>query len=162
MNEQPKEEGINVSRVKLDQILAELVETRKKNEDLIQRLERVEYAADKGRTSIYDSRNKDKQFKRVHLTGWGDKVVLAWKTIFNDVEQNPNNGVWSEKQIVKLFLNDDTTEEIDIRNFSRRRIALWGDVIKDITDDVKDERVLTIKLDGGKGEFTLPVTFVNY
>jgi hypothetical protein len=100
-------------------------------DELMKRLERVEFAASKSHLANYDEKNKGELGKTVKLRVMDGKVVVSWDNMLkNSVEKTPT-GVWHEEQIVNLHFEDNTSMEIELVYFNRRFTHLIADVISE-------------------------------
>src|SRR4051794_19373792 len=87
----PEEETVVVSKKQLSEIL--------------QKIERLESSADKGRLDQFDNANKPKELTRVRLNVYHDtekdvlKVIMAWRMIVDEVLYESGRG-YTEKQII--------------------------------------------------------------
>lgn len=126
-------------------------------------LERVEYASDKGRLMIFDSRQKGNNYLTVKLRKYKDRYITGWKVVEDIVEQNPETGAWIQKQTSQLFFSDSKKDEKPIiiptkvlGNFEKESC----EVTKDQKDAVTGIRILTVKTKEGI-EIKIDVTFIN-
>lgn len=134
--------------------------TIKKSEldSIMERLKRVEFAADKSHLAHFDDKNKKAFSKTVRLRTLDGKVVLKWDDmVVNIVEKTPN-GAWREDQIVKLYFEDDTSAEMDLVIFNRRFTHIKAEIVSETKTG--DETVLKVKTEDGR-EYEINQKFIN-
>jgi len=141
-------------------------------ERLMDRLDRLESAADKKQLARFDSIHKGEMSKKASISLWPmdvrdeagklveevEKAVLAWRLVKDIVEKNPTTGYWYEDQVLELTLDDDTVEQVKYQEWARRHKKKTGDVISENKTDHGE--FWTVKLEDGK-EYTLEVSFIN-
>jgi len=93
---------------------------KKTLEDLLDRVDRIEFAASKSRLAHYDKKNPDAIGKEVSVSVYEEKIVTAWETIEDIVEKNPTTGVWMERQTIRLHFLEGEAEEMAYQQFVRR------------------------------------------
>ncbi|MEY2595074.1 MAG: hypothetical protein RI965_346 [Bacteroidota bacterium] len=107
---------------------------RSELEKLMDRIKRLESAADKAQLARFDEANKGKLTSVVRLRKYQDKVVLSWDNMIkNTVEKSPKGG-WSEDQSVKLNYADGTSEEVDLVIFNRYYTHISAEVLSETND----------------------------
>lgn len=100
-------------------------------DELMKRLERVEFAASKSHLANFDEKNKGELGKTVKLRVLDGKVVISWDSMVkNSVEKSPT-GIWREEQVVNLHFEDETSQEIELVYFNRRFTHIVADVISE-------------------------------
>ena len=121
-NQAPSEEVVSIKKDKLNAIL--------------ERLERLEFAANKSYLSHFDAKSQgEKKLKIVRLRTIDGKVILRWSDMLsNNVEKN-EHGVWGEDQSVKLEFEDGTFLEMPYVFFARRYKLLPSEVISESTNN---------------------------
>jgi hypothetical protein len=144
--EEPKvEETVTIKKEKLDELMA--------------RLERVEFAASKSHLANYDEKNKSELGKTVKLRVLDGKVVISWDSMIkNSVEKTPT-GVWREEQIVNLHFEDETFQEIELVYFNRRFTHIVAEVISE-TKTNDGNLIYKVKTDDGRS-YEIDGRFIN-
>ena len=102
-------------------VAPEMIEIRKSKLDAImQRVERLEAAANKAGLARYDTAHKEDMQKVIRLRVFDGKVVKSWSDMLIDkVEKHPKSGVWGEQQIIELSYFDAEPQEMDYVTFAR-------------------------------------------
>lgn len=115
----------------------------------------------------FNKRNRVQQGMFVRLSTYGGKVIIGWETVIDQVIQDTNTGRWTEKQIMRVKFEDDTTEDVDYRVFTDRlRLnqvtakVLERTQIDSADPDVKKFRFKVRREDNQK-EYEIMDTFVN-
>ena len=145
-----KEETIVVNKGALDKILNTIEEQGKT-------IEMLKEVSDKSRLAVWDDKHKTKGLTIVKVSTYDDKVVLGWETVVNEVFKN-GNGVWIEKQIIKLHFSDNTELDINYLDFVTRTVKIEAEVNSRTTGDGTE--ILNIKTKDGR-EFSIDIKFVN-
>lgn len=129
---------------------------------MMDRLDRLEAAANKKQLARFDARTKGKGERIINLRTWEGKVIMSWDEMpRNIVEKDPRTGYWKEDQIVRLTL-EDSEKPIDIPYpIYARRYQLMPATVKAASKDEKTGKT-TYKLvtEDGK-EYSILDTFVN-
>jgi len=131
---------------------------------LLERIERLEYAASKSAVNAFDSRNKKPHGKEATVRTFDDKIVVGWKMIKDRVEKNPTTGFWFEdQQIVLVYLDaDGFSEAIPYQTFVRRYRDLKVRVLKEAIEADTGITIWTVEtLEGDKQTFDIDIRFVN-
>lgn len=139
---------------------------------LRQDLDRVTYAADNNRLSIYDSRNAKKALPRCKIRVMnkieGDTtnqyIIKGWRMI-EDTVQEQANGVFYVKQIVELILEDKdgkiSKEEMPLRMFEKKfEYILDCEMVAETKDAEMDVEIVDVKLPDGR-KIKLDKVFIN-
>lgn len=155
-----KEEEITVKKDVLDGILKTLQEQQKE-------LERLQYAADKGRMAKFNEKNTGEPIRRVTVNHYNGKIVMAWTTMTaNEVYKDFRTGVWHEKLETKIVLSDGQEVPLVYEDFIKLPHLdcdvlnrLVGDDGKSIYKLITAESVAGIPLDF---EFEIDGTFINH
>ncbi len=160
LNKPKKEESVPASLVK------ELIVKLDKQAEKINMLEAI---ADRKRLSAYNARHKKTVEPTVFIRSMDifdekekemkPKVILAWRTVRNEVYQDPASKRWREDQQTELFYEDGTKETMPLLNFYRnyKKIACKK------TGQIEDKGEISLKLlrsDTGK-ELIIGSSFVN-
>ncbi len=125
----------NKERNALMQLLTKMNEKLEKLEVETERLNkenaRLRFAADKGRTYLYDMRHKEEQEAQVDLRMFRGKLVVKWAMMRNLVEKI--DGVWVEDQKIKVdFIDGSSLGDIDLVDFERNFLKIPA-IIKEMT-----------------------------
>lgn len=127
---------------KQQQMIEKLIGTVDKQSE---RMERLEFAADKSRLVNYDLKTKGAISPTVKVRRYAvnlnrdgkdyidEKTVLAWKLTRDVVEKI--NGIWVEDQRITLYFSDNTKEDnVSVTNFERNYKLIDAE-IKSKTED---------------------------
>lgn len=169
------EDMVSVPKNLLDSIVKKQEELEKTNATQAETLKKLEYAADRGRTAIYDQRNASGELIRTMTVGiWSEVdekttetkeyIIKGWKTIVDDVYIEDNGGVRRvvERQIIRLFLadeNDEITErDVEYLNFYRKVQRRRAEVVGESKNENGEFRVLRFP-DGREVE--MEIRFIN-
>ena len=88
-------------------------------EELMQRLARVEYAADKGHLAVFDNKNKEEITRTIDIPYLEGKRIVSWSDLVtNYVEKSPQGG-WIEDQTTILKFADGEEMEVTYSSFAR-------------------------------------------
>lgn len=156
-----KEKVVMITEKKLAEILknveagfAEKIAELKKDNAILYE------AADKTMLSKVLSRDKKSMGMTVMLSTLDGKVITGWRTVMDIVEKNAN-GVWQEKQVMEIKLEDDSVVEHPYNKFTDI-IASNRINAKVLSRSVDEDENVTYKLkaDNGK-EYEISATFVN-
>jgi hypothetical protein len=134
--------------------------TIKKTElsEIMERLKRVESAADKSHLAHFDEKNKKPFSKTVRLRTIEGKVVLKWDDmVVNLVEKSPN-GAWREDQVIRIYFEDDTSAEMDLVIFNRRFVHIKAEIVSETKTG--EDTVLKVKTEDGR-EYEINQKFIN-
>ena len=143
------------------EIKEETVEISKKRfEDIIDRMERLESVASKARLGLYDDKHRGPVGQVVSIRKIGKKYVVGWSSMIdNTVEQNVITGRWEEIQRVKIFFLDDTEKEMTYKQWKNRYTKEKCDVLSEVKNS-NGSTDITLKLPDGE-KVTLDVKFLN-
>jgi len=84
-------------------------------EKMLDRIDRLEFAASKAQLAHFDAKSKQDGTKEASISVYNDKIVTAWKMVEDLVEKI--NGVWVEKQTLEITYIDDEKERIPAKTF---------------------------------------------
>jgi len=109
-------------------------------ENVLNRLEKVEGeaellrgAADQNKLiAIQNMRNAGKLVKSAQVSTYSGKVVIGWKIVKDDVHFEGEKLV--EEQIVKVFFEDKTDQEMSLRLFNSNLGKRKGEIIEESKD----------------------------
>jgi hypothetical protein len=104
MTKEEKEELVTINKSELD--------------DLIKRLARVEYAADKARVERFDSKSRKNIIPVISLRTFNGKIIVGWKMI-EDIVEKDTDGSYYEKQTIELTYSDGKTEKMPYLKFGK-------------------------------------------
>ena len=133
--------------------LGEIDELKKNNAILFE-------AADKTLLGKVLNKNQKSKGMSVMLSRVNGKVVVGWRMIMDVVEKN-SNGIWTEKQVIEVTLEDDSKVEMPYMAFTNAISAdrLKANVISRSVDE--DENITyKVKAENGK-EYSIASPFVN-
>lgn len=135
---------------------------------LIERMEILEEAADKGRLErVKGLRNNDKLVKKVNLGTYDGRIVVGWKAIKDDVWFD-QEGKMHEEQIVELYFHEGKKDkegklvaeaQMNVQSFSRRLKRLVCEVVEE-SKDRNGNTTLTVVTPEGK-EIKVDLSFIN-
>jgi len=147
------------------------VDTEKLNElvtsykEMREQITRLEATAHKGRTAKYDAQHEESTLDKVGInflhTNDGRKIVTAWRMLEDELITNVNTGVMRADQRIRLFHEDeDDFTDIEYVNF-KKLVKEEGEVIKDETEKVSGDRILTVTLPEYGKTIKINVIYVN-
>jgi len=141
------------------------VVTLKKSDldDLMSRLKRVEFAADKSHLAQFDEQNQKAPSKTVKLRMIKEKIVLSWDNMVTNLVEKTPAGNWYEDQKVKLNFEDGESEEMLFMDFNRRFRLLKAEVLSKTVENqgTEDEKtILKVRTAEGR-EYSVDKRFVN-
>lgn len=130
-----------------------------------EKLKDLEGAADLGRLArVQEARNKGKLLKTAKVSMYGDKLILGWRTVENDVFIDAD-GKLHETQKIELILDEGEGKEpsrgkiINQTEFSRVVTKVKGEVVRESKDDDGQTFQTVMFPDGRKVE--LSIVFLN-
>jgi len=133
--------------------------SEKKLTALLERMERLEAAADKRQLARYDMAKGKIRGKTINLLMLNGKVIIRWSSMVkNLVEKDPITQRWHEDQVIKVQYEDNTVEEMPYVIFGRRYTYLPASVISETKE--KDKLFFKVKTEDGK-EYNIQDTFIN-
>jgi hypothetical protein len=134
--------------------------SKEKFDKFLERMTRLESAADKKQLARYDSLNKKDMGRIVNLLTLEGKVIIKWSDMVkNLVEKNPRTKVWEEDQIVELTFEDGKIKQMPYVIFSRRYERLPASVVAE-TKNADGDTILKVKTDDDR-KYEVNVKFVN-
>ena len=118
--------------IMLEKIQADMAELRKESEAKDEKINMLISIADESRKDKFDAKNKKiKIVPRVKLTTLNGKVVVGSKTLIDEVYKDLSDaGKWVEKQIHCYTLEDGTSIDLPLPQYTRIREKIDADVIK--------------------------------
>lgn len=134
---------------------------------VLERLERLETAADKGRLASYDSRFFQRGPNVFTLSVHEGKVITGWRTLKNVSYKDPQTGRLIEDQQYELIFHDNTKEKVN--GYERFSDIRFSERIKvEEVSRTQDEHgtTLTVKVIDSDNpfygkQFAVDIDFVN-
>lgn len=145
-------------------VLNQILDTLKRQESEI---ERLQYAADKGRLAKFNEKNQTEPIKRVSVNYLNNQIVMAWTSMTaNEVYKDFRTGAWHEKLESKVILADGTEVAIPYEQFINLPY-LECDVVDRMKSDSEKITYKLVVTEGQPGipagyEFTIDGTFINH
>lgn len=137
---------------------------KSKLEKMMERLERLEYAASKANLGNYDAKQEKQVGTNASVSAYEGEIVMAWELIENIVEKNPLTGVWQEKQTIRLHLDEDKTIDMPyvqfIRRKERKEVTRKARIQQDDGSEIWDVETVTTGLEEPK-RFKIDIKFLN-
>ena len=127
-------------------------------DDLMNRLKRVEQAADKSRLAKFDEANKGKLIRQYRIRTFGGKVVTSWSDMIDNTVEKDVNGKWKEDQTVELTYEDKTKEVMPYVIWDRNLKRIDSELISETK--VGDDVIFKLRTEDGN-EYELNNKFVN-
>lgn len=114
--------------------------SRKKLEEFMARLERVESAASKSALAHYDNQHREEAYKEVRIRTFDGKIVKGERTTKNVVERN-QAGQWREEQEVELTLDSGDKVTLPYVYYIRNYKHLAARVVREmkVIDPIEKE-----------------------
>lgn len=131
---------------------------RDKFERLLDRIERLEFSADKGRLSNYDQRNQKVSAKKLRVRKFHGKYVTGWTLTKNSIEERA--GAWFEDQRLTIKYADGTEEEnVALVDFERN--FTYEDAV--VENETVDKGIVwfDVTTTETQTQLTLADTFIN-
>ncbi|MFA6991917.1 MAG: hypothetical protein WC269_01390 [Candidatus Gracilibacteria bacterium] len=91
--------------------------------------------ADKSRLSNYNIRNQGSLVKTARITLFDGKLVVGWKSVIDEVMQDPG-GRWIVNQQTELMFQDGTSKIVSIKNFEFQKKQEVVEVVGEIVDNL--------------------------
>ena len=151
-DEAKNKDVISVKKSVLDSILL-------KQEEQEKELKVLREVADKSRLHWFEEKTKGVKVRVVKLTTFKGLVILGWKTVIDEVFQDAN-GVWQEKQILEIHLEDGEKTSLNYIDFVRRTEKIPAEIISKETNEEQGTETLKVKTKAGK-EYKIGIQFVN-
>lgn len=117
--------------------------------------------ADKNRLNrVEEMRAQGKLVKKVNLNTYDKKIIMAWKTIKDDVYMD-NEGRLHEDQIIGLYFRGEKEmgKQLDVRSFSRLIVKIPVEVIEE-SKDRDGNTNFTVQTGDGE-EIKIDARFIN-
>jgi len=143
---------VSVDKKTLDQIL-------KRQSDMEVEVGILREVADKARLAAWDEKHKKEKAPIVKLSFYKGKVIIGWKTVIDEVWKD-NNGIWREKQVIEIYFEDKTTEQLNYIDFVRLITKIDSVVKGREKDEENGTETLKVAAKDGK-EYKIDIRFVN-
>ena len=128
IEETPKEVSVAEQIEKLTALVTAMSEKDAEKDEKIKMLIEI---ADESRKEKFDSKKKKTIIPRVYLAKLNGKVVVSSRTIIDEVYKDlSDKGNWVEKQIHCYTLEDGTTIDLALPQYTRTRERVEADVMK--------------------------------
>lgn len=111
-DKEDKKDKILVKKSVLDAILEKMAGLEKSNEMLM-------YAADKSRLARYQDSLGVNITHKVRIRIYKDQLVIGWGRLVEDTVEKDGNGRWIERQIIKVFTEDEQSYDMLYRDFTK-------------------------------------------
>jgi len=140
----------------LAELKKEIESLKEQNQSLSDLLLQV---ADKKQLAIYYQKHQQKVPPTVKLRTIKGKVIIGWRTVKDEVYQDPATRRWVEEQIVEVMFEDGSSKQYPLLDYVRLYQHINAQVISTVTDS--DGRIaFKVKADNGK-EYVISAEFVN-
>lgn len=144
------EETVIVKKDALDAVLKRLDEQDNQIKVLTE-------AADKGRMANIIARSQGTMLRTTKLSTIKGQVVVAWKTISNEVFKDMSN-IWRENQIVEITTEEGEKMQLPYIEFGRL-MKISADILRTSFDDA-GRMSYKVKAENGK-EYELDSAFIG-
>lgn len=173
MTKEKKEEEVVVEKsaveLALEKIQADMAELRKESAEKDEKIAMLIDIADESRKDKFDAKHKKvKIVPRVKLTTLNGKIVVGSKTLIDEVYKDLSDaGKWVEKQIHCYTLEDGTSIDLPLPQYTRIREKIDADVIKITALPEKEGRdgetfyQYTVKVLEDGRELTVDASYIN-
>ena len=115
--------------------------------------------ADKKSLTNYYQKTRKGMPTVIRLRTFEGLAVTSWKTIKDEVFQDPITRAWRENQVVEIELEDGTKKELPLIEFVRKYQYVDTKKVGEVTDE-DNVFVKLLRLDNGK-ELTINILYVN-
>jgi len=115
--------------------------------------------ADKKQLAIYYQRHQQKVPPVVKLRTIDGKVIIGWRTIKDEVYQDPVTMRWTEKQIIEVIFEDGKTQQLALMDYVRLYRHIEAKVISTLTD-IDGKIAFKVQTNDGR-EYVIGAEFVN-
>ena len=144
-------ETLTVNKKALDQIIRD-------NEKFKRDIERLTSAADVGRLSKFDEKNKVDLPKVVLLGKYNDKIIVGWKMLKDEVQKV--NGIWRESQLIQIKLDDDTSIDLPYLQYVQEVVKVDATILSR-TKESNGHETLRVRRNDNGNEHSIDITFIN-
>lgn len=155
--EEPKQENkseIELMKEQLALLSKKLEETEKTNSMLI------EIADSKAKAHYYD-KHKEKLPTDMRVRTYGDKLIVGWKSVVDDVDRDFVTGRYMEKQEVMLFFKDGSSKQVPLIVFERHYKPVNCRLLSILSSEVDNTISYKLKRYDNGEEFEIGASFVN-
>jgi len=159
IEEVKKEEGTKTPEPVLPLKEETIVVKKSALNKILEKLDMLEEVADKSRLGFWQDKHKQPGLKIVLLSTYEGKTVLGWEKVIDEVFQDMG-GIWHEKQIVRLHLEDGKDVDVNYIDSVRKIQKIEAEVLSTSKDEVIGSESLKVKTKDGR-EYTVDVRFVN-
>jgi hypothetical protein len=132
-------------------------ELQKNNESLSDLLLQV---ADKKQLAIYYQKHQQKIPPVVKLRVIDGKVIIGWRTLKDEVYQDPVSMRWYEKQIIEVVFEDGTTKQYALMDYVRLYQHIEAKVVSTLTNSEDGKISFKVQTDDGR-EYVIGAEFIN-
>jgi lipoate-protein ligase A len=168
LGQTPAKQMVEIPKSQLDEILKSISDLKSDRDVLLQ-------VADKKALGNYYQRNRGKIPSHIMLRVMDtratkdskageppvEKVIVGWRTVQDEVYQDPLSMKWMEKQRLMVIYEDGMTEEFWLMDYIRKYRQVEAEVRGKITDELTGDLALkVVRLDNQK-EYTIGVTYIN-
>lgn len=158
----PKEETVTLSKSALENLQEDMKKLKQDRDLLLATVDR------KALAHYYD-RNKQDIPSVVKLSLFPveengsitKKLIIAWRTVKNEVFQIPGTQRWVEDQVTRLVFSDGTSIDVPYVTFVRGYEFINAKVIGSTIDEITKESSLRVIREDNGEEVVLGVKFVN-
>ena len=150
-----KDEKIEVSR--------DLLETLKKDiEGLKEDKNMLLQIADKKALANFYARHQSRLPKEVKLRTIGGKVILGWRTVRDDDNENSINprNIINRVQEIELVFEDGSKQKYFYGDYCKKYSTVKARVVSSTTDQNGNIALKVVRLDNGK-EYEIDIKYVN-
>jgi hypothetical protein len=145
---------VSISPEQLQEVLDRLRAVESDRDMLLQ-------VADKKQLSIFYQRNRGKIPSKVMLRTMDDKVIISWRTVTDDVYQEPGTMRWVEKQIIELTFEDKSKKEINLKDYVRLYKQVEATIKAKTANEETGDLVLKVVRTDNLKEYDIDVRFIN-
>lgn len=169
--EEVKQEVLTVDKEKFNTLIEEFKSQKETIDKLKEDLDRVEYASDKARLSVYDSRSSKKSVPRCRIRtmekiegeSTNQYIIKGWRMI-EDIVEEQANGIFLVKQTVELVYEDKdgkvTKEQMPYRVFEKKFKYIDADIVSETKDTELGTEIVELRLMDGR-KIKMDIVFIN-
>lgn len=159
--EKSKLETVEVKKDVLDKIIEANEANQKKMAEQQSTIDMLMATADKARMAKYQEQNQLPIIRVYKLRTIGDKVVVKWKSLIDEMYQMPN-GMFVEKQIVEVTDTDGKTYEMSYLESEKLTKIATKLISRSATTDSKGNEQIIFKLQADDGAvYDINAVYVN-
>lgn len=116
-------------KTELQQVLDRLASMEREREKDRETIKMLTAVADKSQLAKYEAKQDRKIVRVVKVSTYQGHVVRSWKSVMDRVWKD-NDDTWHERQTYQLKLENGTTVDLDIRNFTSDIIKVPAKVLE--------------------------------